>query len=187
VFVLNAVGLVIFPPLGHAFGLDETVFGRWAALAIHDTSSVVGAGRTYGSIALEVATTTKLARALWIVPLTLAIAIGYRGRGDGAEGGGDGGNASDRPRGSLRGVHWPWFILGFVAVAALATWVPAMADIAPTVKLVGTRLLVLALFLIGLSLSRAALAAVGPRPLVLGVSLWLVIASVALVVVRATQ
>jgi uncharacterized membrane protein YadS len=180
VFVLNAVGLVVFPPLGHAFGLDEPVFGRWAALAIHDTSSVVGAGRSYGSVALEIATTTKLARALWIVPLTLAIAITYRG--------GNGGEGEDRPeRGSLRGVRWPWFILGFVAVAALATWVPAVADYAPAVKVVGTRLLVLALFLIGLSLTREALAAVGPRPLILGVALWLVLATAALFVVRATQ
>jgi uncharacterized integral membrane protein (TIGR00698 family) len=166
VFVLNAIGLLVFPPLGHAIGLDEPQFGRWAALAIHDTSSVVGAGLAYGKVALDVATTTKLARALWIVPLTIAIAAARRGDGTG----------------SLRDVKWPWFIAGFVAVAALATWVPELADAAHVVKLIGTRLLVLALFLIGLSLSRAALATVGLRPAVLGVALWLVIATAALVV-----
>jgi uncharacterized integral membrane protein (TIGR00698 family) len=168
VFVLNAVGLVVFPPLGHAFGLDEPQFGRWAALAIHDTSSVVGAGLAYGKVALDVATTTKLARALWIVPLTVAIAVVRRGDGAGAS--------------SLRNVKWPWFIAGFIAVAALATWVPELADAARVVKLIGTRLLVLALFLIGLSLSRSALATVGPRPAILGVALWVVIATGALVV-----
>jgi uncharacterized membrane protein YadS len=171
VFVLNAVGLLVFPPIGHALGLSEPEFGRWAALAIHDTSSVVGAGKTYGPTALDVATTTKLARALWIVPLTLAIAV-IRGGGDGAGK-------------SLRSIKWPWFILGFVAVAAIATWVPALDDIASVVRVVGTRLLLVALFLIGTSLSRDALKAVGPRPLGLGVALWLVIASAAVLVVRA--
>ena len=91
VFVLNAVGLVLFPVLGHAFGLSEPVFGRWAALAIHDTSSVVGAGMAYGSVALGIATTTKLARALWIVPITFAIAIGRK----------------RTAAASLRDVRWP--------------------------------------------------------------------------------
>jgi uncharacterized integral membrane protein (TIGR00698 family) len=162
VFVLNAVGLIVFPLLGHAFGLSQPVFGRWAALAIHDTSSVVGAGLQYGSVALAIATTTKLARALYIVPVTLATAI-------------------LRPHeGSLKGVKWPWFILGFVAVAALVTWVPALAPYGPDVALIGRKLMVVALFLIGLSLSPKAIAAVGPRPLVLGVVLWIVIAAVSL-------
>jgi uncharacterized integral membrane protein (TIGR00698 family) len=164
VFVLNAVGLVLFPVLGHAFGLSQPVFGRWAALAIHDTSSVVGAGMAYGPVALGIATTTKLARALWIVPLTIAIAVG-RQRGAGA---------------SLRDVRWPWFILAFVMVAALFTWVPALAVLSHPIVVVGQRALVLALFLIGLSLSRSALASVGPRPLLLGVSLWVVVAAVSL-------
>ena len=164
VFILNAVGLVLFPVLGHAFGLSEPVFGRWAALAIHDTSSVVGAGMAYGPIALGIATTTKLARALWIVPLTFAIAIG-RQRG---------------ARTDLRAVRWPWFILAFVVVAALATWIPALAPLSHPVVLIGQRALVLALFLIGLSLSRGALASVGVRPLLLGVILWIVVAAVSL-------
>lgn len=161
VFVLNAVGLLVFPLLGHAFGLSQPVFGRWAALAIHDTSSVVGAGLAYGSVALAIATTTKLARALWIVPVTIATAI-------------------MRQREGLRDVKWPWFILGFVAVTALVTWVPALRPYAPSVTMVGRRSLVVALFLIGLSLSKANLAKVGPRPLVMGVILWVVIAAASL-------
>lgn len=164
VFLLNAIALVGFPLLGHAFDLSQAVFGRWAALGIHDTSSVVGAGLAYGPEALTIATTTKLARALWIVPITLVIAL-VRRRGRGA---------------SLERVRWPWFILGFIAVAALFTWLPMLAPIAPAVVLVGQRALLLALFLIGLSLSRSALAAVGVRPLVLGVTLWVIVAGISL-------
>lgn len=167
VFVLNAVGLILFPLVGHALGLSEPVFGRWAALAIHDTSSVVGAGLAYGPVALSVATTTKLARALWIVPVTLGIAITRAGGG---------GNRLAR----LRGVRWPWFIVGFVAVAAAFTWLPALSPASHLVVTVGQRSLVLALFLIGLSLSREGLSKVGIRPLVLGVALWLVVASISL-------
>jgi uncharacterized integral membrane protein (TIGR00698 family) len=159
VFVLNAVGLIIFPIIGHALGMTETVFGRWCALAIHDTSSVVGAGLAYGPIALTVATTTKLARALWIVPVTLATAV-----------------LRSSDRGSLREVTWPWFILGFVAIAALVTWVPALAPLAKPVAMIGRRLLVLALFLIGLALSPAAIKKVGARPFLVGVTLWVIIA-----------
>ena len=164
VFVLNAVALVLFPALGHALGLSQLVFGRWAALGIHDTSSVVGAGLAYGPQALAVATTTKLARALWIVPVTLVIAV-VRQRGS---------------TGGLRAIRWPWFILGFVALAALFTWVPLLAPLAPHIVLVGQRALLLALFLIGLSLSRAALAKVGVRPLLLGVLLWVIVGGVSL-------
>ncbi len=161
VFVLNAVGLLVFPLLGHAMGLSQPVFGRWAALAIHDTSSVVGAGMAYGTIALGIATTTKLARALWIVPVTIATAI-------------------MRNKEGLRTVKWPWFILGFLAMAAVVTWVPALARYAPYVTLAGKKSLVVALFLIGLSLSRTSLAKVGPRPLVMGVILWIIIACASL-------
>lgn len=165
VFILNAVGLVLFPMLGHALGLTQLEFGRWAALGIHDTSSVVGAGLAYGPEALAIATTTKLARALWIVPLTIAIAVARRGSGEG---------------GGLSKIKWPWFILGFVALAALFTWVPMIAPAAPFVVGVGQRALLLALFLIGLSLSRPAIAKVGARPLVLGVVLWIIVGAVSL-------
>ena len=171
VFVLNAVALVAFPLIGHALGLSEPVFGRWAALGIHDTSSVVGAGLAYGPDALAIATTTKLARALWIVPVTLAIALVWRRRAARS------GDAAAKPHARIR---WPWFILGFVAVAALFTWVPRLAPLAHSISFAGQRTLLLALFLIGLSLSRAALRQVGARPLVLGVVLWAIVAAVAL-------
>jgi len=164
VFVFNAIGLVLFPLLGHALGLSQVVFGRWAALAIHDTSSVVGAGMAYGAVALGIATATKLARALWIVPTTIGVAV-MRHRDT---------------RGKLRDVRWPWFIAGFVAVAALVTWVPEIRAHAEPAVTVGRRLMVAALYLIGVSLSRKALATVGARPLVMGLILWIVIASVSL-------
>lgn len=170
VFMLNAVALVVFPPLGHAAGLSQESFGRWAALAIHDTSSVVGAGLAYGPTALEVATTTKLARALWIVPLTLGIAF-LRQR--------------DNPAG-LKGVKWPWFIAGFLAAAAVFTWLPWLAPVKALVAAGAKRLLVLALFLIGLSLSRDALRSVGWRPLAHGALLWLVVGTAWLLLARMT-
>lgn len=160
VFVLNAIALVLFPVIGHLLGMSEPMFGRWAALAIHDTSSVVGAGLSYGAIALTVATTTKLARALWIVPVTIATAV-------------------LRPSsGSLKDVKWPWFIGGFVAIAALVTWVPALAPYGPPIALAGKRSLLVALFLIGLSISPKALKKVGPKPFLLGVILWITLAVV---------
>ena len=147
-------------------------FGRWAALAIHDTSSVVGAALTYGKTALDVATTTKLARALWIVPVTLAIAV-LRQRG--------------KPEG-LRGVKWPYFILGFLAAAAFFTYAPTVlpaaaplvAKLQPLAVLAARRLLVLALYLIGLSLSREALRTVGWRPLAQGVARWILVGAASL-------
>jgi uncharacterized integral membrane protein (TIGR00698 family) len=170
VFVLNAVGLLLFPALGHLFGLSEPVFGRWAALAIHDTSSVVGAGMAYGPTALAIATTTKLARALWIVPLTLGIAFAYTPPGA----------AGQSRLARLAHVRWPWFILGFVALAAAFTWLPGIAWLSHPVVVVGQRALVLALYLIGLSLSRKSLAKVGVRPLLLGIAVWIVVAAVSL-------
>lgn len=164
VFLLNAVGLMIFPPIGHALGLSEPSFGRWAALAIHDTSSVVGAAMSFGPEALEIATATKLARALWIVPLTIGIAL-WRQRGQGGE---------------LKKVKWPVFIGVFLAVAALFTWVPALAPLGAPIVLIGRRLLVLALYLVGLGLSWDALRGVGRRALALGVLLWLIVGSASL-------
>jgi uncharacterized integral membrane protein (TIGR00698 family) len=158
VFVLNAVALVVFPPLGHAAQLSQPAFGLWSALAIHDTSSVVGAGLQYGPVALSVATTVKLARALWIVPVTLALGALERRR-DGATPG-----RRSRP---------PWFILGFVLAAALATYVPGLRPAGKLLAAAGGRALVLTLFLIGLGLSRESLRAVGPRPLALGLALWI--------------
>lgn len=163
VFLLNAVALLVFPPLGHALGMGEHAFGTWAALAIHDTSSVVGAGLAYGPIALEVATTTKLARALWIVPVTLAVAA-WQARTAPA--------GADRPA-----LKWPWFILGFLGLAAAFSWVPGLAPVAAPVVWAGRKLLVLALLGVGLGLSRDALRQVGFRPLAQGVLTWLGVAA----------
>ena len=170
VFVLNAVALVVFPPVGHALGLTEPSFGLWAALAIHDTSSVVGAGLAYGPLALQVATTVKLARALWIVPLTLGLGAVERARG------------TDAGRGKGKA---PWFIVGFVAAAALATWIPALRPAGHLVAEVARRALVVTLFLIGVGLSREALRRVGPRPLALGLALWLLMGGATLAAVKA--
>jgi uncharacterized integral membrane protein (TIGR00698 family) len=158
VFVLNSLALLVFPPIGHAAGLGEAAFGLWAALAIHDTSSVVGAAMQYGHTALQVATTVKLARALWIVPVTLVLGVIERRRSGGQVKG---------------GAKPPWFILGFVATAALATYVPVLRPAGLVVSDIARRALVLTLFLIGLGLSRASLRAVGARPLVMGVALWI--------------
>lgn len=160
VFVLNAVALFLFPPLGALFGLDGPSFGLLAALAIHDTSSVVGAASTHGPEALAVATTVKLVRALWIIPLTLAIAAWHRRRA--------GEERSAR-------LEWPWFILGFLATAALVTALPALRPLGEDVAFAGRRLLVVALFFIGAGLSRAALVRVGARPFVHAVVLWLLV------------
>jgi uncharacterized membrane protein YadS len=160
VFLLNAIALVVFPPIGHLLDLSQVQFGLWSALAIHDTSSVVGSTLQYGRQALEVGTTVKLTRALWIVPLTFAVGVavarGVRGRSE------------ERPT-------RPWFILGFLGAAALATYVPALHPAAGVVSEIAGRTLVATLFLIGANLTRETLRTVGFRPLVQGVTLWAVV------------
>jgi len=170
VFLLNAAALVIFPPLGHWAGLGQEAFGLWAALAIHDTSSVVGAGLAYGPRALEVATTVKLARALWIVPLTLGIGYVVSRRGEAAP---------DAPP-----VKKPWFMLGFLALAALVTFAPGLRAPGHVLAMAAGRALVLTLFLIGAGLGREALRSVGLRPFLQGLLLWLVVGSLGLWAVK---
>jgi len=160
VFLLNAIALVIFPPIGHLLDLSQVQFGLWSALAIHDTSSVVGSTLQYGRQALEVGTTVKLTRALWIVPLTFAVGLAV------AHGA--------RPRSGQRPKR-PWFILGFLVAAALATYVPVLHSTAGAVSEIARRTLVATLFLIGANLTRDTLRAVGARPLVQGVALWAVV------------
>jgi uncharacterized integral membrane protein (TIGR00698 family) len=171
VFLLNAVALVLFPPIGHYFHLDQPAFGLWAALAIHDTSSVVGAGLAYGKQALEVATTVKLARALWIVPVTMGVGMIHARTSREA--------AADAPP-----VKKPWFIAGFLAMAALVTWIPALHGAGHLVALAANRALVLTLFLIGAGLSRDAIRTVGIRPFLQGLILWLIVASLGLTLVK---
>ncbi len=162
VFLLNAAALVVFPPIGHLLGFDEARFGLFAALAIHDTSSVVGAAAAYGPKAVEVATTVKLARALWIVPVALVAARLHAHR--------TGKSAAVRPA-------VPWFLAGFVGAAAVVTSAPALRGAGHTVAAGATRVLVVTLFLIGTTLTREAISRVGARPVVLGVALWLLAAT----------
>jgi uncharacterized integral membrane protein (TIGR00698 family) len=167
VFLLNAAALVVFPPLGRALDLSQEQFGLWAALAIHDTSSVVAAGADYGARALELATTVKLARALWIVPLTLVAARLWAPK----EGAGSG------------KAKRPWFILGFLAAAAFFTYVPGLTEAGKGVSLVARRGLVLALFLIGSGVTKEALAQVGARAFAHGVLLWLAVGAGSLLLI----
>ncbi len=166
VFLLNATALLLFPVAGHHLGLSQHAFGLWAALAIHDTSSVVGASSSYGPEALLVATTTKLVRALWIVPVTLALGAWVARERPAAPG---------KPQAKR-----PWFILGFLFAAAVVTFVPRLQPAGRAVALASQRALVLTLFLLGLGLSRSAVARVGGRPFLMGVSLWVLVASVTL-------
>jgi len=168
VFLLNAVALVVFPWLGTVLGLEPEAFGRFCALAIHDTSSVVGAAATHGERALEVATVTKLARALWIVPLAAVFA-----RLPAA----DGANA----RGRAAAV--PGFLLGFLALAGLVELVPALAPAGMLAAEGGRRMLAVALFVFGLELRPARLASLGLRPLSLGLALWALLSVSALALV----
>ena len=164
VFILNSIALFAFPPIGHWLHMDQQHFGLWAAIAIHDTSSVVGAAKSYGDEALRIATTVKLARALWIFPLALGLAA-FR-RKSGAK------------------VAFPWFVLGFLGAAAIRTAFPGGTAVYDAIKHAATLGLTLTLFLIGSGLTRKALQAVGPRPLVQGVLLWLAISLTSLMAVR---
>jgi uncharacterized integral membrane protein (TIGR00698 family) len=164
VFLLNAAALVLFPYVGWNLGLSEEAFGLWSALAIHDTSSVVGATLRYGQQALQIGTTVKLARALWIVPVTLALAYVEHRRG--------GGTAVPAKK--------PWFILGFLAMAALFTYVAPLAPAGAVIETLAKRGLVLTLFLIGAGLTRATLREVGARPLLQGLALWCVVSAATL-------
>lgn len=165
VFLLNAAALFLFPWLGHYFNLTESQFGLWSALAIHDTSSVVGSTLQFGPHALEVGTTVKLARALWIVPISFGIGILWARRNK-SEDAGAAGKAKK-----------PWFILGFLAMAALVTWVPQMKTPGHYVDLVAKKTLVLTLFFIGANLTRETIRSVGVKPFLQGVLLWILAAS----------
>jgi uncharacterized integral membrane protein (TIGR00698 family) len=165
VFLLNSVALLIFPAIGHALHLSQNQFGLWSALAIHDTSSVVGAATKYGNQALVVGTTVKLARALWIVPVSLLTAA-YMARLAGS-----GGRAK---------VNIPWFIFLFCLAAAASTYVPRFAAQYGVLNHLGKAGLTATLFLIGTSLSKDTLRQVGVRPFLQGVTLWIIVAGASL-------
>lgn len=163
IFILNAVALFVFPPIGEALGLTQQQFGTWAAIAIHDTSSVVGAGAAYGEEALQVATTIKLTRALWIFPLALASVLVFKSKG--------------------KKVAIPWFILFFILAMVANTYLPLPEAMTQGIVFVAKKALSLTLFLIGCGLSLDAIKKVGAKPLVLGVLLWILISVVTLWVV----
>ena len=156
IFVLNAIALFIFPVLGEWLGLTQQEFGTWAAIAIHDTSSVVGAGAAYGEEALQVATTIKLTRALWIIPLALVTSFIFKTEG--------------------KKVSIPWFILWFIVAILMNTYVlDNVPEVGKAIAGLARKGLIITMFFIGASLSTDVLKAVGVKPLVQGVLLWLVI------------
>lgn len=178
VFILNSVALLIFPGIGSALHLTQSQFGVWAALAIHDTSSVVGAASKYGQQALVIGTTVKLARALWIVPLALATAAL---RPDKSQAGA--GHDDRSPRKPLK-VQIPWFIFFFCLAAVLNTYVHAVSSVSSSLFGIGRIGLTATLFLIGTGISRRVVKDVGWRPLLQGVALWVVVAITSLYLIR---
>jgi uncharacterized integral membrane protein (TIGR00698 family) len=163
VFVLNSVALLTFPAIGAALHLSQTQFGLWAALAIHDTSSVVGAAAKYGAVALAVGTTVKLARALWIVPMSIGAALIKHARAK---------------------IQWPWFIALFCLAAVCNTYLPAGEATYGVLSSAAKIGLTATLYLIGSGISVGTLKKVGHRPLLLGVILWLLISTGSLWLIR---
>ena len=159
VFVLNALALFIFPPIGRALNMGEVDFGYWSAIAIHDTSSVVGAGAAYGPDALQTAVTVKLARTLWIIPLSFLVLFINR--------------KHDANKGKVK---IPWFILYFVVAILIAFLLPQFSELYTNLAFLGRRGMVVALFMIGCGFSFEDLKKAGWRSFVLGVLLWIVIA-----------
>ena len=161
VFILNAIGLFLFPILGHWLGLSQQDFGTWAAIAIHDTSSVVGAGAAYGEEALQVATTIKLTRALWIIPLALVTSVIFRSDG--------------------KKISIPWFILFFIVAMLINTYLLAdFPQIGKFIAGIARKGLIITMFFIGASLSVDVIKSVGIRPLLQGILLWIIISAASL-------
>ena len=163
VFALNSVALLAFPPIGAALHMSQSQFGLWAALAIHDTSSVVGASAKFGTAALAVGATVKLARALWIVPLSMGTAAARKSRAR---------------------IQWPWFILFFCLAAVANSYLPLFNPVYPALKRLGVIGLTVTLFLIGTGLSTKTLREVGVRPLLQGILLWILVATGSLALIR---
>jgi uncharacterized integral membrane protein (TIGR00698 family) len=170
IFVLNAIALLAFPPIGAFLGMTQPQFGLWSALAIHDTSSVVGAASRFGPEALGIATTVKLARALWILPLAVATAAVRRAKGGRA--------------GKAR-IQAPWFVGLFCLAAVCATYATAGAPLYAWLVKVARIGLTVTLYLIGTGISRRTLKQVGPRSLLQGSLLWLAVSAISLWLIRA--
>lgn len=156
IFILNAIALFLFPAVGHALGMSQEDFGTWAAIAIHDTSSVVGAGAAYGEEALRIATTIKLTRALWIIPVALITSFIFKSKG--------------------QRISIPWFIFFFILAMLLNTYLLSSSEtgiaIGNAINGFARKILTITLFFIGASLSRDVLKSVGARPLLQGILLW---------------
>lgn len=163
VFILNSVALFLFPVIGHILHLTQTQFGFWAGIAIHDTSSVVGAAAKYGNSALQIATTVKLARALWIVPVAILTAFFFKGKS--------------------KKVSIPYFILFFILASILRTYISPIAMISEHIVKAAETGLTITLFLIGAGLSKDVIKTVGVKPLVQGIILWTIIASSSLIII----
>src|SRR5690625_2788400 len=161
VFFLNAVALFIFPSIGHFFGLSQHDFGLWAAIAIHDTSSVVGTALDYGEEALKIATTVKLARTLWIIPIAILSMFFFKSKDE--------------------KIKIPWFILFFILAILSNTYFNIPEFITSKITTVSKQMLMATLFLVGTSLSVKDIKETGIKPFVLGVSLWICISIFSLV------
>ena len=172
VFLLNAVALYLFPMLGHAIGLSQLQFGCWSGIAIHDVSSVVGAASAFGQEALQTATAVKLSRTLWIIPVALIAGLAQRPP-----------TATSAKTPATR-VSVPWFIGLFVLASMASTFLAPVHAVAPLLQIVARTGMTLTLLLIGASLSRASLKAVGIRPILQGLVLWLVVSGVSLTALR---
>ncbi len=176
IFILNAIALFIFPPLGHLFGLSQAQFGTWAAIAIHDTSSVVGAGEAYGTEACELATLIKCTRALWIIPLAFFTMWFFR---------------KDKQGEGKAKISIPWFILLFVVAMVIYSYTPesamtVMAPVYSAIVVIAKKALVAVLFAIGASLSLKVIKQVGVKPLIQALTLWMAIGAGSLFVVMQT-
>ena len=158
IFILNAIALFLFPTMGHWLGMTQQEFGMWAAISIHDTSSVVGAAAAYGEEALQVATTIKLTRALWIIPLALLTTVIFRSEG--------------------KKISIPWFIFFFIGAMLINTYLfTDIPQIGQLIYGIARKGLIITMFFIGASLSIDTIKSVGIRPLLLGILLWLVISA----------
>nr|WP_297917182.1 putative sulfate exporter family transporter [uncultured Allomuricauda sp.] len=159
VFLLNAIALFVFPYIGQFFGLDQAQFGTWSAIAIHDTSSVVGAAEVYGNEALNVATTTKLVRTLWIIPLVLIISFGS--------------NSKEK-------FTFPWFIFGFIGAMLINSYVTSAEPISAHIVWIARKALIFTLFLIGMQINLAQLKKLGFNILIVGIFTWILLGVISL-------
>lgn len=166
IFILNAIALFIFPPIGHFFGLNETQFGTWAAIAIHDTSSVVGAGDAYGQLALQTGTLIKLTRALWIIPLAIVTMFIFRD--------------------NSKKISIPWFIFLFIVAMLINTYCNLSNELTSSIAWLAKKGLILTLFFIGASLSMKTIKHIGIKPLILATILWFIIGIGSFIVVIIT-